>query len=86
MADTFATRDGDDIVIRVPVGRLEEILAAAGRGSTLRDPVTIERPDEFIDEIVAQINGVNAVESMMTCEVGGMIEAGSRTVKEHRAA
>jgi hypothetical protein len=83
MRDQFATRDGDDIVIRIPFERIEEILADAGNLSMLSDPVSIEDKDSFLSQLIAQINRTNTVESMLTCEVDAMREQKSRSIKVH---
>ena len=83
MADKFASRDGDDVLIRVPFERIEEILADAGIGAASRHPISIDDKDRFLSELIDAVNRVPAVENMLTTEVEVMIEAGSRTVTEH---
>jgi hypothetical protein len=84
MADNFASIEGDDLVIRVPIDRLEEIMADVPRGSMLGYPVTIQRKDAFLAKLVAGLNGSNAVECMLTCEIDELVENRSRSVHEHR--
>lgn len=83
MPDNFASLDGEDLVIRIPYMRLLEILADAGPGSSLQYPVTVERKHAFFEQLLEALNGSNSVESMITCDVGVLLEDRRRSVKEH---
>jgi hypothetical protein len=78
-----AVREGDDIVIRMSFEHIEESLADVEKESSLTHPVTVTDKDRFLDRLVANINSSNGVESMMTCEVGEMVERRDRSVEEH---
>lgn len=84
MPKNFATRDGDEIVIRVSIQTLHEMMAEAALTSMLEHPVTIRRENEFVNALLDGLNKSNAIEAMLTCEVGEMVERRSRVVEEHR--
>ena len=78
----FATfREGDTIIIRLPLELMKESLAHA-RGAKLAFPVTVADPDKFLDRMVASLNAGSAVEGQLGCEVEELLENRDRCVTE----
>lgn len=85
---TIAVRDGDEIVIRMPVERLTRILEhAVDHGQNDRDVEILDR-DELVEDVLDEINGdtgkgVTTTESFFVQSVMFALEDGSTALREN---
>jgi hypothetical protein len=88
---TVAVRNGDEIVIRMPVERLTSILEhAVHHGHHCRDIAILDR-DELVEEVLCQINtdtsnGMTATESFFVQSAMFALEDGSTAMRENYAS
>jgi hypothetical protein len=88
---TIAVRNGDEIVIRMPVERLTSILEhAVHHGQHDRDIAILDR-DELVEEVLGQINtgtgnGVTTIESFFVQSAMFALEDGSTALREYGAS
>jgi hypothetical protein len=73
-----ALRVGDDIVITLPLEWIEKLITSPEfeRSEACEGVEIIDRV-KFADELVANMNGTNALEELAIVEVGALIESRS---------